>query len=211
MRPRQLETFEAAHFCMDYVSCGATCSFSVQRGRGSTYYWGLTKKTGESNMYPKPIFDLQSNDIHLLSSGATSTVAASERNVVTWGGSPTFGELGYGPGTAKSSSKPRVVEALEGLYCKSAAEGVAFTVLVMEERGGDAGDRKLIEALETRDVLGGDDDEEEQEEEEEEEEASGAKKPGKRGRGRPKSTKPAEDAKRKKVAARGGKAKRRKR
>lgn len=132
LRPRLIDAFDAPHYKIDYVTCGSTSSFAVQRSRGATFFWGLTKKTGESNMYPKPMFDLQGNDMHCLVSGPTSTVAASQKCVVAWGASPTFGELGFGEGNPKSSTKPRVLEDIEGLYCRCIAEGVAFTAMIVQ-------------------------------------------------------------------------------
>lgn len=144
--PRQIDTFSAPHLQMDYVSCGATASFACQRRRKTTYFWGITNKSGESVMYPKPLFDLQGHELHCLASGATSTVAATERMVVSWGGSPVHGELGYGKGKQKSSKTPQIMESIEGLYCKSVAEGVAFTVLIVHDETDD--DKRILEQLE---------------------------------------------------------------
>ena len=45
-----------------------------------------------------------------LATGGTSTiVAAGDGGLITWGPSPTFGELGYGEGDVKSSTKPKLV------------------------------------------------------------------------------------------------------
>lgn len=131
LRPRKIETFFPPHYKLDYVTCGATSSFAVHRARKSTYFWGITSKTGDSTMYPKPLYDLQGNEMHCFASGNTSTVAATDRTIVSWGPSPTYGELGLGEGNAKSSVKPKIIEDLDGLYCSCIATGIAFTAMIV--------------------------------------------------------------------------------
>lgn len=160
LRPRCIDTLLAPHYKMDYVTCGSTSSFAVQRDRGTTFFWGITKKSGESNMYPKPVYDLQGNDMHCLCSGATSTVAASEKSVVSWGPSPTFGELGYGAGNPKSSTKIRVLELIEGLCCTSLAEGTAFTAMIVNVATKE--EEAILEKLDIHDIAEDGDVEEEE-------------------------------------------------
>lgn len=152
LRPRLIETFDAPYFNLDYISCGMTCSYAVQLSRRSTYFWGVAKKSGESNMYPKTVFDLQGSEVHCLACGVSSTVAAADRNVVSWGPSPCVGELGYGTGIQKSSTKPKIMESVEGLYCKCIAEGCAFTVMVVDAENDE--EREILEKLDYRNVAG---------------------------------------------------------
>lgn len=136
--PKRIEVFEADTYRLDLVRCGASASYAVQRSRKSAYFWGVTKKSGESNMYPKPMFDIQGWEIRDLGCGPSSTVVAAENSVISWGPSPTFGELGYGQGGKKSSTQPKKMDALEGALCVQVAEGMAFTAMLVE--GGDAVD-----------------------------------------------------------------------
>lgn len=145
LRPRLIDMLNAPHTRVGFITCGATSSFAVLKKGTATYFWGISKRTGESFMYPKPLFDLQGCKVHCLASGNSSTVLATERMVVSWGASPTYGELGYGKGQPKSSTKPKVIEPLEGLYCRSVAEGMAFTVLVVHIESDD--DRKILNKL----------------------------------------------------------------
>lgn len=137
LRPRLIDTFKADVYSIDAITAGASSSFAIQTQRKSMYMWGVTKKSGESNMYPKPIFDLQGWVIRSMSSGPSSTAVASERSVITWGGSPTFGELGYGKGVPKSSTKPKAVDSLEGLVTKQVAMGGAFCGMIVEVGTGE--------------------------------------------------------------------------
>ena len=60
---------------------------------GMVYLFGLTKKTGEANMYPKPIRDLQGWKVRSVGCSYTSIVVAADDSVIAFGGSPTYGEL----------------------------------------------------------------------------------------------------------------------
>lgn len=145
LRPRKIEAFAGPAYKLDMVTCGQQSSFAAQGNRKSCYMWGLAKRTGESNMYPKPQFDLQGWVVRSFASGATSTVVAAEKSVISWGGSPTFGELGYGEGKPKSSTKPKIMEAVEGLVTRQVAEGMAFTVLLVRVESEE--DRKIFDKL----------------------------------------------------------------
>lgn len=104
------------------ISSGATCTYAVSK-RKCLYMWGVTKKSGECNMYPKPIRDLQGWRVARVSTGKTSTIVAADQSLITWGPSPTWGELGYGKDGPKSSTKAQKVESLE--------EGGEFLKVVM--------------------------------------------------------------------------------
>lgn len=145
LRPKRIETFESPAYCLDIVACGQSSSFAVQKNRKSCYMWGMTKRTGESTMYPKPLFDLQGWQIRSISSGATSTVVSAERSVISWGCSPTFGELGYGEGKPKSSTKPKIMESVEGLVAMQVTEGMAFSAMLVSVDSDE--DKKIFDAL----------------------------------------------------------------
>ena len=48
-----------------------------------------------------------------MSVGKTSTIVAADDSLITWGPSPTWGELGYGKSGPKSSTKANKVNSLE--------------------------------------------------------------------------------------------------
>lgn len=137
--PKKVEKFVVQDTRIDAVACGVTSSYGVQRRpRGSTYMWGITKKTGESNMYPKPISELQGWEVRSIGAGPTSVVAAAESSLISWGFSPTYGELGYGEGNPKSSAKPKAVDSLEGQHVSSVAVGMSFTIMLLKDTDSDA-------------------------------------------------------------------------
>ena len=55
--------------------------------------WGATKKTGEANMYPKPVQDLQGWNTKEITCGNTSIGVLADDSVIVWGPSPCYGEL----------------------------------------------------------------------------------------------------------------------
>lgn len=57
------------------------------------YMFGQTKKTGEANMYPKPMQDLYGWNVRSVACGVTATVIAADNSVISFGPSPAFGEL----------------------------------------------------------------------------------------------------------------------
>lgn len=150
LRPRRIEAFTSPAFHLDLVACGQTSSFAVQHNRKTCYTWGMLKRTGECNMYPKPEFELQGWVVRSVACGSTSTAVAAERSLISWGPSPTFGELGYGEGKPKSSTKPKVMESLEGLIGTQVAAGLAFTAILV--RIEDEKDQKIFDALPTLEI-----------------------------------------------------------
>ena len=48
-----------------------------------------------------------------VSVGKTSTIVAADNSLITWGPSPTWGELGYGKSGPKSSTKANKVKSLD--------------------------------------------------------------------------------------------------
>ena len=55
--------------------------------------FGQNKRTGEANMYPKPIQDLTGWNVRSVGVSNTSIVIAADDSVIAWGPSPTSGEL----------------------------------------------------------------------------------------------------------------------
>lgn len=58
-----------------------------------TYLFGKVKNTGEVNMYPKPLQDLQGWQVRSMGCGTSSVVLAADNSVISFGAAPCFGEL----------------------------------------------------------------------------------------------------------------------
>ncbi|KAF5279892.1 hypothetical protein FQR65_LT15162 [Abscondita terminalis] len=61
---------------------------------GGLFMFGQAKRTGEANMYPKPVHDLTGWNIHCIAAGLTSIIIAADDSVNCLGCSSYFGELG---------------------------------------------------------------------------------------------------------------------
>lgn len=126
------------------IHAGATYSMAVSGGQ--LYFWGLTKSTGDATMYPKPVRDMSGWDVRSVGCSKTSIVLAADDSVVSWGPSPTYGELGYGlkKGGQKSSTNPKIVEPLEGIYIQEVTCGFGHTLFIARD---DEKDLPLLNKL----------------------------------------------------------------
>lgn len=82
-----------------------------------------------------------------VSCGPSSTVVAADESLISWGPSPTFGELGYGESSAKSSTKPKLIDAMEGLHVHEVSVGFSFTLMLV--RCDSEEDKKKLSLIPT--------------------------------------------------------------
>lgn len=92
MVPRMMRFFDTSSRGVRSVFCGATYSLAINE-IGVLYLFGQNKKTGEANMYPKPVQDLSGWHITSVGCSNTSIVISADDTLIAWGASPTFGEL----------------------------------------------------------------------------------------------------------------------
>eukprot|EP00240_Pyramimonas_obovata_P000710 CAMPEP_0118933624 /NCGR_PEP_ID=MMETSP1169-20130426/12092_1 /TAXON_ID=36882 /ORGANISM="Pyramimonas obovata, Strain CCMP722" /LENGTH=564 /DNA_ID=CAMNT_0006876407 /DNA_START=103 /DNA_END=1797 /DNA_ORIENTATION=- len=115
------------------ITAGATCSY-VHTVGSQMFFFGRTKSTGEAVMYPKPLGDLNGWNVRSFSCGNNTTIVAADDSVITWGPSPTFGELGYGDpnaGNPKSSTQAKLVEDLQGCGATAVAASTAMSMVIV--------------------------------------------------------------------------------
>ncbi|XP_043603285.1 protein RCC2 homolog [Bombus pyrosoma] len=129
--PRLIKFLEPPTRGVRAIYCGSTYSIAINV-HGSALMFGQTKRTGEANMYPKPIQDLSGWEIRCVGCSQTSVVVAADDSVIAWGASPTFGELGFGE-MRKSSTTPMEVKALEGLYITAVTCGLSHTLMICRD------------------------------------------------------------------------------
>ncbi|XP_046983465.1 protein RCC2 homolog [Schistocerca americana] len=126
--PRLIKFFDSQSRGVRSVHCGSSYSLAVNE-LGCVYLFGQTKRTGEANMYPKPVQDLTGWTVRSVGCSVTSIVMAADESVIAWGPSPTYGELGLGE-LRKSSTTPMEVKALEGVYVKQVSCGMGHTMFI---------------------------------------------------------------------------------
>jgi hypothetical protein len=113
LRPRIVKAFEPERMRGKALFAGSTATFVTTRLGDNLFFCGITKKSGEAAMTPRYINDLAGWKTRRVGCGNTSTIVAAEKSIVTWGPSPTSGELGYGE-AVKSSTVPKLVPEFEG-------------------------------------------------------------------------------------------------
>jgi alpha-tubulin suppressor-like RCC1 family protein len=105
-------------------------------GAGMLHKWGRQMPNKDSDMYPKPEYDLQGWDIDVMECGNTHTFISAgggeEQSAIAYGSGTGHGELGFGDGDAKSSAKPKKVDSLEGVKVAAVGCGQAHTVVLVD-------------------------------------------------------------------------------
>lgn len=142
--PRSIKVFEAPeNSTRGAVSCYAGSSHSMAIDvNGVLFFWGQNKSSGEATMYPKVVQDLCGWKIQSVSCANRSIFVVAEGCCISWGPSPTYGELGYGEGRSKSSTTPEKVRSIDGVQVTKIACGFAHTLLIAKDRGEE--DQKAL-------------------------------------------------------------------
>ncbi|PIK55369.1 hypothetical protein BSL78_07739 [Apostichopus japonicus] len=132
--PRALKFFEPSFSgrVAGKIRTGSSYSMVVATN-GQLYFWGQTKSTGEATMYPKPIHDLSGWNIRSVGCSNSSIVIAADDSVISWGPSPTYGELGYGENASRSSTHAQKAKPLEGCHVYKVACGMGHTLMIARD------------------------------------------------------------------------------
>jgi alpha-tubulin suppressor-like RCC1 family protein len=129
--PKIVETFQPERMRVALIAAGNSVSYFVQKLGNMLYMAGITKKSSEANMTPKPFYDLQGWVPRQIASGSTCTAVLAGTDLITWGPSPTYGELAYGELT-KSSTRAKLVDDLHEVTVLSLACGAFATLCIVD-------------------------------------------------------------------------------
>ncbi|XP_043853448.1 protein RCC2 [Dromiciops gliroides] len=132
MVPRLVKLFDFPGRGAAQIYAGYTCSFAVSEV-GGLFFWGATNTSRESTMYPKAVQDLCGWKIRSLACGKSSIIVAADESTISWGPSPTFGELGYGDHKPKSSTAAQEVKTLDGIYTEQVAMGYSHSLVIARD------------------------------------------------------------------------------
>jgi len=132
MVPRQVKQLENFRCVITKIAAGSTFCLASATNK-NLYFWGQTKSSGDATMYPKPVQDLCGWNINSISCANKSIMIASDDTVITWGPSPTYGELCYGECRDKSSTTPKEAKPLEGMRIKEVACGFGHSLLIAKD------------------------------------------------------------------------------
>lgn len=120
--------------CPVRPAAGAQSSMVLTQN-GHVYYWGKHRTVGEATMRPS-LIDALANNGHVVEclAGGFQTVFCGTKNGVTvsWGNGSS-GELGYGEGQPKSSSKPKFVDKLDECLVMEVACGYGHTLFLIRD------------------------------------------------------------------------------
>lgn len=128
MVPRLVKYFDSQSRGLRSVHCGSTYSLAVT-DFGALFMFGQTKRTGEANMYPKPVQDLAGWNINAIATGQTSIMISADDSMIAWGASPTYGELGLGEFN-RSSATPKEVNSFSEIKVLGLAMGLTHTLVI---------------------------------------------------------------------------------
>lgn len=134
--PRSIKVFDAPNNSgrgAARVFAGATHSMALDVN-GLLYFWGQNKSSGEATMYPKNVQDLCGWRISAVACANRSIFVVADDSCISWGPSPTYGELGYGEGKSKSSTTPQEVKSLDGIHVMNVACGFGHTLLIARDK-----------------------------------------------------------------------------
>lgn len=127
--PRLIKYFDSQGRGVRSIHCGSTYSLAIS-DIGVLFLFGQNKKTGEANMYPKPVQDLAGWHITSIGCSNTSILISADDTLIAWGASPTYGELGLGD-IQKSTSVPKEVTRMEGMKIPQVTMGFSHSLLLV--------------------------------------------------------------------------------
>jgi alpha-tubulin suppressor-like RCC1 family protein len=142
--PRLVKFFDGPNRGAVNIAAGSTFTLAVNK-LGMLYLWGQNKHTGDATMYPKPVHDLSGWNIRSIGCCNKSIVIAADNSVISWGTFPTYGELGYGASSVKTSTIPQEMKPLEGIYIHKVGCGWGHTLLIARNDTDD--DHKKLETV----------------------------------------------------------------
>lgn len=147
LRPRMVDVLaRMSHLTVDRVAAGAGSSMAIT-SNGHLFYWGKlpNAQRGEATMYPKIVEDLSNWQTRSVTGSNGALLVAAETSTVSWGTS-VAGELGYGDevGTPRTSTKPKLVDPLEGLTIMQVAMGYGHSLLLARDEEKSA---SILEGL----------------------------------------------------------------
>lgn len=132
MVPRLVKSFDGPNRGVKGVWAGGQYSMAISE-YGALFFWGQNKRTGDATMYPKPVSDLAGWQIRDVGCSNCSIVVVADESVISWGPSPTYGELGYGENRQKSSTTPMEVRPLEGVHIHAVSCGYGHTLFIAQD------------------------------------------------------------------------------
>jgi hypothetical protein len=143
------------------IAAGGSCCYAISTNDRMLYFWGITKKAGEAAITPQLFDETSGWPVSTVAVGQSSSILAATEpyeddndTLISFGPSPTFGELGYGQmegggrdgqtGIKKSSTIPLEVPAIQGAKVLEVTMGLSHSVCLVRATGKS---RAILDAL----------------------------------------------------------------
>ncbi|XP_022085446.1 protein RCC2 homolog [Acanthaster planci] len=143
--PRFLKTFDPSSNRAAKMINAGTCYSMAKTDHEQLFFWGQTKSTGEATMYPKTVQDLSGWKVRGIGCSNHSIVLIADDSIISWGPSPTFGELCYGENGPRSSCQAKEVKPLENIHIHALTCGLGHTLLIA--KNDTVEDRRKLRAM----------------------------------------------------------------
>lgn len=131
MQPRLVEgEFRSHHRGGGAVRCWAGSQYCIVKCRlGTVLFWGTTRPTTEAIMKPSLMAEIEGRDVDQVGASKSSIVVTTATDAMSWGPSPTLGELGHGH-LMQSAKRPEVIKKLKGLTIHSLTCGYGHSLFI---------------------------------------------------------------------------------
>ncbi len=140
LRSRRIETFQYLNNRIDTIARGQATLFAGCSRGNTLNFWGITKPENPICTARRCMIGIRS-----VATGQSSSIVTAEKSEATWGNRPMFGELSCGEVKPKSSAKPKIADALEGLTVTKVAMGIVFSVTLL--RIAEDADENILDKL----------------------------------------------------------------
>eukprot|EP00057_Strongylocentrotus_purpuratus_P026982 XP_011681456.1 PREDICTED: protein RCC2 homolog [Strongylocentrotus purpuratus] len=130
--PRSVKFFEMPLKGAKTINAGSSYCMVVTE-QGQVFFWGQAKTTGEATMYPKPVQDLSGWNVRSIGCSNHSIVVAADDAIISWGPSPTYGELAYGEADSKSSTVAKKARPLDNIYVHHLTCGAGHSLFIARD------------------------------------------------------------------------------
>jgi len=114
------------------VACGGQFTLVKTIAAKCTFMFGQYKISGEANMYPKMVDDLQGWNVRCIACNQYGYIACADDSVIASQPSPAYGTMGMGE-KVKSSAAPKIVSTLDNLYCIKVGLGLMHSLYIVRD------------------------------------------------------------------------------
>jgi len=131
LQPRLVEgEFRSHHRGGGATKCWAGSQYCIVKCRlGTVFFWGTNRPSTEAHMKPLIMADIEGRDVQNVGASKSSIVVTTADHAMSWGPSPTLGELGHGH-LMQAAKRPEVIKKLKGMTIHNLTCGFGHTLFI---------------------------------------------------------------------------------